>query len=83
MVSYVGAQHGRGAQDIDYTDGYIAKITPIFARKLNRLFDNLEAGRTLDFGVISDVIQLYFDTMGIKMVENKSGFALGINDRET
>lgn len=83
VVSYVGAQHGRGAQDIDYTDGYIAKITPIFARKLNRLFDNLEAGRTLDFGVISDVIQLYFDTMGIKMVENKSGFALGINDRET
>ena len=81
MAYYVGAQHGQKQQNIDYDEGYIATVAPIFSRKLHRLFETMEAEESLTYKAISDLIILYFDIMGIQMVEYESGFAIGIKEK--
>ena len=38
---------------------------------------------SLTYKVISDLIVLYFDIMGIQMVEYESGFAIGIKEKRS
>lgn len=80
MAYYVGTQHGQENQNAYYAEGSIAKVAPIFSRRLQHLFVDLKERKPLDFWSISDLIVLYFDTMGIQMVEYESGFAIGIKD---
>lgn len=82
MAYYIGAQHGQEQQNIDYADGYIATIAPMFSRKLHHLFETMEAEELLTYKAISDLIILYFDIMGIQMVEDESGFAIGIKEKK-
>lgn len=81
MVYYIGAQHGQEQQNIEYAEGYIATVAPMFSRKLDRLFETMEAEESLTYKAISDLIILYFDIMGIQVVEYESGFAIGIKER--
>lgn len=83
MVYYIGAQHGQEQHNIDYAEGYIATVAPMFSRKLHRLFETTKAEESLTYKVISDLIVLYFDIMGIQMVEYESGFAIGIKEKRS
>lgn len=81
MVYYIGSQHGQEQQNIEYAEGYIAAVAPMFSKKLDRLFETMEAEESLTYKAISDLIILYFDIMGIQVVEYESGFAIGIKEK--
>ncbi len=83
MAYYIGAQHGQKQQNVNYTEGYITKVAPMFSRRLHRLFDNVESGKSPDLVSVSDLIIQYFDIMGIKVVEYQSGLAVGIKDKRS
>ena len=77
-VSYIGAQHGRENREIEYTEGYITKVAPIFCRRLQMLFVSMQEEKQADLQCISELIVMYLETMRIELIENDGRLGLRI-----